>query len=1402
MQNYTKMQKLVFKFAGLLLVPILSVSSFSSVAHAASAPSPVAEAHVTGKTSSSVSLAWTPPSSTDLPIVDYLVEYLPTQGSWISFSHAPSPSTSIEVSGLLFNTPYEFRVSVVQSDGQISTPVVAAYRLTSSGTGRASGGAVYSCGLSQDSSVQCWGSNTNFYGSAGMLGNGTTTNSDIPVLALMPEKATTLSVGANGSCAIGISGQVYCWGHIFGLFSAYGSSLVPTAQPGITNAIKVSSGTAGQYNDISTACAVDSNHQAICWGWGTSGQLGAGNNYNVVLVGQYANPQFLTPVSAPAGIGYVDVVTSGLSTCLIGTDTDVYCAGDNSNSQLGIGLPTTPTLVPTQVTLADGRPLSGVTKIYMSAATTCATVGSDNYCWGAIPGLGSFYHPQLVGALPNGISEIPVVDPWVDTLNVDAPSNLAISSSSGSVGTVITVTGSNLSAVTQLQFGNQNVAFSNNSGALSFSVPSWATIGSVYSITLTSAGGSSVLPNAFTVTQSPIVTVNLSVSTLQTGSQLPVTGGSYTWLSQGRFSPSSPTLGDSSGNVVLTNVVSGPGQIILSGGQLPDGTTVSGSWNVNLLSGALSLQANPPTPPSLITSSANVAFPDGMPVPGAVLTASGLSGSYSDSNGSFSLTYYLPSAITSALSDSNGLAILYGYQSSPAVLGTATYNDTVLVQSTQPIPLTPNGAAAQINFDYAPFLTTSTPALSSVAGSPASLTFTDLNNTSPVVGQSVTLTELSVSTPMAAGTRISTPKGAAAPNCPTTFSGVTDALGNVSIPLCTNVAGLHTYKVTSLGSISQNSTVSMNVTSPVVATTFGLTGPNSGIVNQSSGNFTVTPDGLYTGTVIINVSGGGMNNSIPLNFSNSAVPQTFTITPIATGAVTLSVSSSPSLSNPANLTYLVNPAPASTFSFSGPTSGSQNATSTNFTIAPNGVYSGTISIAVSGAGLNTTIPLTFNNSAASQSFTITPISSGTVILTPTSSPKIANPASRSYSVSPAGLTPILTVTNVGSTGFTVNVTNYSALFKFRATSSAGSIVTGTPNGSNQAFSVTGLVPGQTVTVTVTSTRNGYSTVSASIGATSISAPSAPSAPTGVSGNGQVTISWLAPANNGVPIDSYTVTQSTSLTGPFTAASASCTNINALTCTATGLTNGAAYYFVVSAHNSVGWSALSAASSALTPVAPATTPGTPAAPTGVAGNALVTLTITAPASTGGSAITGYKITQSTTSAGTYSAVAAGTCTTITAAGSCTVTGLTNASTYYFKVAAVNAIGTGSASAASAALTPVAPYTIASGSASPTSASVPVGYSATATRTTITLARAGGSGTNPTTTISVASGTWTVASGTGITVSKTSVSSGSPVTVTLTAATGTLTLNLNSGSAAATYTATVNTSTPISYSVKVA
>ena len=80
-------------------------------------------------------------------------------------------------------------------------------------------------------------------------------------------------------------------------------------------------------------------------------------------------------------------------------------------------------------------------------------------------------------------------------------------------------------------------------------------------------------------------------------------------------------------------------------------------------------------------------------------------------------------------------------------------------------------------------------------------------------------------------------------------------------------------------------------------------------------------------------------------------------------------------------------------------------------------------------------------------------------------------------------------------------------------------------------------------------------------------------------SGQALVSWTAPGANGSPITSYTVT-------PFIGATAQTpvqvNNGSATSTTVTGLTNGTAYTFKVTATNAIGTSAASAPSAAITP----------------------------------------------------------------------------------------------------------------------------------------------------------------------------------------------------------------------------
>ena len=142
---------------------------------------------------------------------------------------------------------------------------------------------------------------------------------------------------------------------------------------------------------------------------------------------------------------------------------------------------------------------------------------------------------------------------------------------------------------------------------------------------------------------------------------------------------------------------------------------------------------------------------------------------------------------------------------------------------------------------------------------------------------------------------------------------------------------------------------------------------------------------------------------------------------------------------------------------------------------------------------------------------------------------------------------------------------------------------------------------------------------------------------------------------------------------------------ATTTAVTGLINGTSYTFIVSATNAVGTGPASARSNAVTPAAAVTVPGAPTLGAVTAGNGSATVTWTAPANNGGSAITGYdvRVFAGTTLFKTGPAPASPT--------SLLVTGLTNGTTYTFDVAARNATGVGAASARSAPVIPAAATT---------------------------------------------------------------------------------------------------------------
>ena len=171
------------------------------------------------------------------------------------------------------------------------------------------------------------------------------------------------------------------------------------------------------------------------------------------------------------------------------------------------------------------------------------------------------------------------------------------------------------------------------------------------------------------------------------------------------------------------------------------------------------------------------------------------------------------------------------------------------------------------------------------------------------------------------------------------------------------------------------------------------------------------------------------------------------------------------------------------------------------------------------------------------------------------------------------------------------------------------------------------------------------------------------------GNQSLTVTWQAPAETyGWPVKLYDVLAEPS--------KQRCTALPpALTCTLTGLPNGVTQTVFVTANTSGGVSDPEFALGT-----PASRPGAPKSVTAAAGDASATVSWSAPDDTGGAPITGYTVqaiangSQSPQSCSTQGAT------------SCTVSGLTNGTSYSFAVFATNAGGTGKGGVSNA-VTPV-------------------------------------------------------------------------------------------------------------------
>jgi subtilisin family serine protease len=184
-------------------------------------------------------------------------------------------------------------------------------------------------------------------------------------------------------------------------------------------------------------------------------------------------------------------------------------------------------------------------------------------------------------------------------------------------------------------------------------------------------------------------------------------------------------------------------------------------------------------------------------------------------------------------------------------------------------------------------------------------------------------------------------------------------------------------------------------------------------------------------------------------------------------------------------------------------------------------------------------------------------------------------------------------------------------------------------------------------------------------------PGQPTLDSASAGDANVALGWSAPSSDGgAAISGYQIWRGTASGGEALLT----TTTNPASYTDSTASNGTTYYYQVAAVNSVDAGARSNELSA-TPQAPPPPPPPPVAPgqatlsSATAGNASVALAWSAPSSDGGAAISGYQIWRGTASGGEALL------TTTTNPASYTDATVSNGTTYYYQVAAVNSAGAG-------------------------------------------------------------------------------------------------------------------------------
>jgi alpha-tubulin suppressor-like RCC1 family protein len=242
-----------------------------------------------------------------------------------------------------------------------------------------------SCALAPGGAASCWGED-------GALGLGGPAPeqcffpcSQTPLPVVGGHKFTTIGLGGEHTCALTTTGTVYCWGYDGGGLLGIGptvpeGSAVPVPVTGFTFTALAVGGTIGYYGEHT--CGLTADGTAYCWGYNKFGQLG-----------DSTTTDRSSPVRVVGGHAFAALSVGDGHTCGLTADGTAYCWGLNYQGQLGTGTNKGPDACWSpysgsvdSVCSTYPEPVTGTTRwtaISAGGTHSCAVaLDGLGYCWG------------------------------------------------------------------------------------------------------------------------------------------------------------------------------------------------------------------------------------------------------------------------------------------------------------------------------------------------------------------------------------------------------------------------------------------------------------------------------------------------------------------------------------------------------------------------------------------------------------------------------------------------------------------------------------------------------------------------------------------------------------------------------------------------------------------------------------------------------------------------------------------------------------------------------------------------------------------------------------------------------------------------------------------------------------